>query len=154
LIKTPKQLVTVVVLSFIVPIALILLTINVITGGIDVDPDSPAMSDEAVAKRLNPGSEAPKKAGGGAAASVAVANANPGESLYNKVCQTCHNAGIGGAPKFGDKAAWGERLKQGKETLYKSVINGKNLMPARGGAAGATDDDIKASVDYILSKVQ
>jgi hypothetical protein len=73
LIKTPKQLVTVVVLSFIVPIALILLTINVITGGINVDPDSPAMSDEAVAKRLKPGSEALKKAGGGAAASVAVA---------------------------------------------------------------------------------
>ena len=80
--------------------------------------------------------------------------ADAGKNLYNSVCMACHAAGIAGAPKFGDKTAWAERIKQGPATLYQHAINGyqgKNgMMPAKGGSA-ASDDDVKAAVDYMTA---
>ena len=155
MISTPKQLITVVVLAFAVPLTIILLIVQFITGGIKVDPNSSAMSEQAIAKRMNPlsANKSNQMAGRSSSESVAVA-LDPGESLYNTVCQACHTAGIAGAPKTGDKTAWSERVKLGNDTLSKSVINGKNMMPARGGATNASNDDIRAAVDFMLSKVK
>lgn len=155
MISTPKQLITVVVLAFAVPLTIILLIVQFITGGIKVDPNSSAMSEQAIAKRMNPlsANKSNQMAGRSSSESVAVA-LEPGESLYNTVCQACHTAGIAGAPKTGDKTAWSERVKLGNDTLSKSVINGKNMMPARGGATNASNDDIRAAVDFMLSKVK
>lgn len=95
-----------------------------------------------------------------AAATTTTATATPvsadaGEKLFGSVCTTCHTAGLMGAPKFGDKAAWAPRIAQGKETLYKHAIGGfqgKNgVMPPKGGSQ-ASDDDVKAAVDYMVSK--
>ena len=155
MISTPKQLITVVVLAFAVPLIIILLIVQFITGGIKVDPNSSAMSEQAIAKRMNPlsANKSNQMAGSSSSESVAVA-LDPGESLYNTVCQACHTAGIAGAPKTGDKTAWSERVKLGNDTLSKSVINGKNMMPARGGATNASNDDIRAAVDFMLSEVK
>lgn len=73
-----------------------------------------------------------------------------GASVFNSVCGACHNTGAAGAPKAGDKAAWAPRLAQGKEGLYKSALNGKNAMPARGGASDLSDAEVKAAVDHLL----
>jgi cytochrome c5 len=77
-----------------------------------------------------------------------------GKTLYNATCQACHGAGIAGAPKFGDKAAWAPRLKQGEAVLYQHAINGfqgKNgVMPPKGGST-ASDDDVKAAVNYMAA---
>lgn len=62
----------------------------------------------------------------------------------------CHAAGLAGAPKFGDKAAWAPRLAQGKAKLYESALHGKNAMPPKGTYAGS-DDDVKAAVDYMAA---
>ena len=75
-----------------------------------------------------------------------------GEAVYTTICGACHTAGVAGAPKTGDKAAWAPRLATGSAVLLKSAINGKGAMPARGGGADLTDDEIKAAVDYILGK--
>lgn len=68
----------------------------------------------------------------------------------------CHAAGVAGAPKPGDKADWGPRIAQGKETLYKHAIEGytgsKGMMPARGGSTSLSDADVKAAVDYMADK--
>lgn len=81
-------------------------------------------------------------------------SADAGKNLYNSVCMGCHAGGVAGAPKFGDKAAWADRLKQGQPTLYAHAINGyqgkAGMMPARGGSA-ASDDEVKAAVDYITA---
>ncbi len=77
-----------------------------------------------------------------------------GATIFNTVCGACHNTGAAGAPKVDDKGAWAPRVAQGKEALYKSALNGKNAMPARGGAADLSDDEVKATVDYILTKVK
>ncbi len=85
-----------------------------------------------------------------AAAPVAGATAGAGEALYKQACQVCHAAGVAGAPKFGDKAAWTPRIQTGMDALYASVIKGKGAMPPRGGSA-ASDADIHASVDYMVA---
>ena len=77
-----------------------------------------------------------------------------GSAAYETACAACHGAGIAGAPKVGDKAAWAPRIAQGKDTLYKHAIvgfNGKTgVMPAKGGRADWPDDLIKQAVDHIL----
>ncbi|MFZ9527985.1 MAG: c-type cytochrome [Burkholderiales bacterium] len=73
-----------------------------------------------------------------------------GKSIYEASCAACHAAGVAGAPKTGDKAAWAPRLKTGKDALYASVIKGKGAMPPKGGNASASDADLKAAVDYLI----
>lgn len=79
-----------------------------------------------------------------------------GETLYNATCKTCHEPGLAGAPKVGDKAAWKDRIAQGNDTLHKHAIEGyqgkAGMMPAKGGNAAASNDDVKAAVDYMVAK--
>ncbi len=77
-----------------------------------------------------------------------------GPTVFNSVCGACHNAGVAGAPKLDDKAAWAPRVATGAEALYASALHGKNAMPPKGGATSLSDDEIKGAVDYILSKVK
>jgi cytochrome c5 len=74
-----------------------------------------------------------------------------GATVYNTVCAACHGTGAAGAPKTGDKAAWGPRIATGKEALYKSALTGKNAMPARGGSS-LSDGEIKAAVDHLIGQ--
>ncbi len=78
------------------------------------------------------------------------------EETYKGVCSACHDAGVAGAPKFGDKAAWAPRIKTGKEALYNSAINGKpgTAMMAKGGAAKLSDAEVKAVVDLMMAKAK
>ncbi len=77
-----------------------------------------------------------------------------GEAVYNAVCTACHAAGVAGAPKTGDKAAWAPRIATGAAALLASVTNGKNAMPPRGGGADLTDAELKAAVDYLTGKAK
>ena len=72
-------------------------------------------------------------------------------ALYTQTCQVCHGAGVAGAPKLGDKAAWAPRLAQGVDGLTTSAIKGKGAMPPKGGAAAASDADIKSVVAYMVN---
>lgn len=82
-------------------------------------------------------------------AAVKVA-ANTGEVLYKQVCTACHAAGVAGAPKSGDKAAWAPRIKTGVDAMTASVIKGKGAMPPKGGSA-ASEADIRSAVEYMAS---
>ena len=91
-----------------------------------------------------------------AAAPVAAAPAPAGgkadgKKVYDTACAACHAAGVAGAPKFGDKAAWAPRLKTGADALYASALKGKAAMPAKGGNASLADADVKAAVDYMAA---
>ena len=87
-----------------------------------------------------------------APASATVA-AGAGEALYKQACAVCHVAGVAGAPKFGDKAAWAPRVGAGLDALTATVIKGKGAMPPKGGST-APDADIKAAVQYMLNAVK
>lgn len=76
------------------------------------------------------------------------------ETVYNTFCVGCHASGAGNAPILGDVAAWSERIAQGTDVLYASGINGIGIMPAKGACASCSDDDIKATVDYMIAASQ
>ena len=77
-----------------------------------------------------------------------------GEMIYSTICKACHEAGLVGAPKTGDKAAWAPRLAAGMAAVLKIATDGKGSMPPRGGAADLTDEELKAAVDYLVSKAK
>ena len=77
-----------------------------------------------------------------------------GATVYNSVCMVCHAGGVAGAPKTGDKAAWAPRIAAGNATMLKNATNGIGAMPARGGAADLSDAELKAAVDYLVSKAK
>ena len=84
------------------------------------------------------------------AAPAVAAGPKDGATVFNTVCGACHNTGVAGAPKAGDKAAWAPRIATGNDALYKSAINGKGAMPPKGGAADLSDDEIKGAVDHLV----
>lgn len=92
------------------------------------------------------------------AAPAPVAENTVGKSVFGKTCFLCHAAGVGGAPKVGDKADWGPRIAQGKDTLYKHALEGftgaKGMMPPRGTGTTLTDDEVKAAVDYMADQAR
>ena len=111
------------------------------------------------------GNAAPAPAAPGAAATPAPAPAAPatastaaasdaGKTVYSATCVACHGAGIAGAPKFGDKAAWASRIAQGNKVLYEHALKGfqgkAGVMPPKGGSS-APDADVKSAVDYMVS---
>ncbi len=89
---------------------------------------------------------------------IPTAQAADGKGTYDKACMACHAAGVAGAPKLGDKAAWGPRIAQGNDTLYTHAIKGfqgkKGFMPAKGGNAALADADVKAAVDFMVGKAK
>jgi cytochrome c5 len=89
-----------------------------------------------------------------APAAPAAASADAGKALYSTTCVACHGAGIAGAPKVGDKAAWAPRIAQGANVLYEHALKGfqgkAGMMPPKGGSS-APDADVKAAVDYMVA---
>jgi cytochrome c5 len=115
-----------------------------------------AASEASAPAAAAPAASAPAEAAAPAAAPAApaAASADAGKKLFESTCQACHGTGVAGAPKFGDKAAWAPRLKQGKATLYEHAIKGfqgkSGMMPPKGGSS-APDDEVKAAVDYMAA---
>jgi len=87
-----------------------------------------------------------------AAESTPAASSADGKAVYDKVCFACHAQGLAGAPKLGDQAAWGPRIKQGTNTLLQSVTQGKGAMPPKAGNPSLTDAELRAGVDYMVSQ--
>ncbi|MEE9310167.1 MAG: c-type cytochrome [Cocleimonas sp.] len=77
-----------------------------------------------------------------------------GKSVYDSACFACHQSGVAGSPKLGDKAAWVARIAAGNDVMYTTALKGKGAMPAKGGNMGLSDDDVKAAVDYMVSMSQ
>jgi cytochrome c5 len=76
------------------------------------------------------------------------------EDIVAQVCSACHATGAAGAPKTGDKAAWGPRIAQGMDALYTSALNGKGAMPARGGNPALSDDEVKSAVALLVKQAK
>jgi len=103
--------------------------------------------------------QAPPQASGPAEApAAAAAPARAGSDVYAEACAACHGAGIAGAPRVGDAAAWAPRLAQGMDTLVQHAINGfqgnAGFMPAKGGRVDLSDADVAAAVDHMVGQSQ
>jgi cytochrome c5 len=144
-IKTPKQLVWTVVASFVVPIVIIVLLVNYVAFGDKPAAGTDAFAPEAIAHRIQPlGSielrdpSAPRVI-------------RAGSQVYMAQCAACHNAGVAGAPKLGDAAAWAPRIATGYEALLNSVIKGKGAMGAQGGGE-FSDHELGLAVVHMVNE--
>lgn len=142
LIKTPQQLIAVVVLSFVVFVGLGVTVAQFVSSGYKgmdtADPETVARAIQPVAQLTlgEPEAKGPKT----------------GEQIYKGACAACHDAGMAGAPKLGDAGAWGPRIATGLDSLLHSALNGKGAMPPKGGNASLSEDEIKRTVVYMANK--
>ena len=143
-IKTPQQLIVVVLLAFLVPIIGIVMVVQLVLSRPSVDPN--ALTPESIAARIQPVGRVEFGAGG------AAAGARSGEEIVKAVCAACHQAGVANAPKLGDKAQWAPRLKQGLNALVASVVKGKGAMPPKAGDASLTDEEIARAVVVMANQ--
>jgi len=143
-IKTPKQLITVVAAAIIVPVIVIIMLTQWVALDNKKSPGSEAYAASAVAARIAP------------VASDAVFDASvvvvpkTGKQVFEAQCTTCHTAGLLGAPKFGDAAAWGPRVGKGYDALLQSALHGKGNMPAQGGG-DFSDYEVGRAVVYMAN---
>lgn len=89
-----------------------------------------------------------------AASSAASSGPRSGDQVYTAACAACHTTGALNAPMLGDAGAWAPRIAQGNELLYSHAINGINAMPAKGGNASLSDEEVIAAVDHMVAAVQ
>jgi len=143
-IRTPRQLITVVGAAFIIPVIVIIMLTQFVTLENKRSPGSQALTAAATAARIAP------------VASDAVFDANAvvipksGQQVFEAQCTTCHSAGLLGAPKFADAAAWGPRVAKGYEALLQSALHGKGNMPAQGGG-DFSDYEVGRAVVYMAN---
>ena len=92
-----------------------------------------------------------------AASQVAYGGTTDGSVIYESLCGACHTGGVGGAPTL-DHGHWDARIAQGTDTLYTHAIEGftgaAGVMPARGGNPALTDEQMKATVDWMLANLK
>lgn len=144
-IRTPRQLITVILLAFIAPIIIILLLVNFVVSGNKTNAGADAQAPEAIAARIAP------------VAGFEIRDANApkvfqtGEAVFKAVCATCHAAGVAGAPKFGDPASWAKYIATGFEEMVKVAIAGKGAMPAKGGNPDLDDFEVARAVAYMAN---
>ncbi|MDP9108669.1 MAG: c-type cytochrome [Pseudomonadota bacterium] len=147
-IKTPKQLIAAVVAGFIVPIIGIVLLVQYVASENKVGVGSDAQTPAAISARLQPVADAGFTFKDVTAAKVL----QSGQAVYNAVCMACHAAGVAGAPKVGDAAAWSARIAQGYDTLVSHAINGIRGMPARGGNPDLDDVEVGRAVVFMANQ--
>ncbi|MDK6202933.1 hypothetical protein RP300_00287 [Oligella urethralis] len=144
--KTPGEMLKVGALVFIVPIIVIifLIKMNLDNGGTDRASMAPEMvlSRIAPVAHYNTGAPLPE---------TKAAEPLTGEQLYSKLCMTCHDTGLSGAPIKGDESAWAPRIAQGADTLFKHSLEGFNAMPAKGGDLSLSDDEVKNAVVFMVN---
>jgi len=147
-IKTPKQLIAVVLAAFIVPIICIVLLVQYMTSSPKVGAGSDSQTPQAIASRIAPVADqgftlkdpnAPKQL-------------QTGEAVYTSTCSACHANGTLGAPKFGDKGAWSARIGQGYDTLLSHALSGLRQMPAKGGNADLDDVEVARALVYMANQ--
>ena len=145
-IKTPKQLIIVVLLAFVVPVILIVMLSQLVTTGFDASKNNPALSDAAIAQRLKPVGE------------VEVVDPSvpkvdkTGKEVVEAVCGACHATGALNAPKIGDKAAWRKLIAEGLPSLTRDAIKGIRQMPARGGNPDLSDIEFERAIVYMANQ--
>jgi cytochrome c5 len=145
-IKSPKQLIIVVVLAFVVPIVVIVLVTQLVTGVRQGSHES----DKEILSRI-------RAVGNVVIGEPSAPKGNlAGDAVYGQVCKTCHDAGLAGAPKIGDKGAWGPRIAQTQPTVTQHAIAGfqgkTGVMPPKGGNADLTDTEVGRAVVYMANQ--
>ena len=142
-------------IMFAAVVAVIFVIHTIMQGVVGAHGGAADVSEAAVAARIAPVGQlntgAPIMPAATVAASAAPAAARSGDEVYKGVCFACHGSGAAGSPKFGDKAAWAPRIKQGMDTLFQHATTGIRAMPPRGTCGNCSDSELKGAVEYMVS---
>ncbi|HEY9460878.1 MAG TPA: c-type cytochrome, partial [Paralcaligenes sp.] len=145
-IKTPKQLLITVILAFAVPITIIMMLVHLVASETKVGAGSDAKTPSSIQSRIEP------VAGLKLVDASAPKVFQTGQQVFETTCTACHTAGVAGAPKFGDKAAWAPFIKAGYAELVKNAIHGIGAMPPKGGNTSLSDFEVERAVVYMTNK--
>ncbi|HQY22768.1 MAG TPA: cytochrome c5 family protein [Gammaproteobacteria bacterium] len=115
---------------------------------------SGSLDEKAIIQRIHPEGEVTIEAGSAMVVETPKVILDVGQQHYEQVCHICHGTGLAGAPKFGDKADWAPRIADGMATMVKRAIEGYKAMPPKGTCTNCSDDDIKKTVEYMVSHSQ
>jgi cytochrome c5 len=143
-IKTPQQLVVVILLAFLVPIIGIILVVQLVLSRPGADPN--ALTPEAVNARIQPVARVELGAPSAAPGSRA------GADIVKNTCAACHQTGAANAPKLGNAEEWAPRIKTGINAMVQSVIKGKGAMPPKAGDPSLTDNEIHNAVVLMANQ--
>ncbi len=144
-IKTPQQLIKIVLLAFVVPIVGIVMVVQLVLERPHADPA--ALTPEAISARIQPVGSVEFGAAGPAGGAP-----RTGEEIAKTVCAACHTTGAAGAPKTGDKAAWAPHIKEGLNKMLASTIKGVKGMPPRGGAPDLSDFELARAIVHMANQ--
>lgn len=129
-------------IALIATIAVLVLLTQIVTD----TPTAGREDDAAVLARIKPVGELQFAAASGPKGQLT------GEQVYGQVCKTCHEAGLAGAPKVGDKTAWGKVIAQGQATAVDHAIKGIRAMPPKGGNPDLENVEVERAVAFMASK--
>lgn len=128
--------------------------VAVVGLGVAVAAVPPGTHDEIVA-RLKPAGALCKEGDDcGKAAVAASTGPMSGDQVYGTYCKTCHEAGIGGAPVYGNAEQWAPRIATGIDALWGSTLNGKAGMPPRGTCMNCSEDELRAALEFMVEAGQ
>jgi len=143
-IKTPQQLIIIVLAAFLVPIVGIIMLVQLVTGQPHASRD--ALAPEKVAERIKPVS------GIEMGAPAAAPGARSGEAIVKATCTACHGSGVNKAPKIGDKNDWAALIKKGLPALTQAAVKGTDKgMPPKGGDTSLTDAEVTRAVTFMAN---
>ena len=77
-----------------------------------------------------------------------------GQQIYEQYCIACHATGVSEAPLFGSLAEWQPRIDKGLDTLVTTSLEGLNLMPPMGSCMSCSEDDMRATVQYLIDSAE
>jgi cytochrome c5 len=144
-IKTPRQLIVTVILSFLIPIVVIIMLVHMVAASSSAGAGSDD-SAKAVLSRIKP------------VAGLKLVDANApktyltGKQVFDSTCTACHTAGVAGAPKVGNKADWAPFIKTGYQEMIKNAIHGIGAMPPKGGNASLSDYEVARAIAYMANQ--
>ena len=144
-IKTPRQLIVVVLLAFVVPVIGIVMLVKLVIDRPHADPG--ALKPEAVAARIQPLGRVEF-----GAAAAAASGPRSGEEIVKSACAACHQTGAAGAHKIGDSAAWAKLVSQPLDALLQNAIKGKGAMPPRGGMPDLSDFELARAIVFMANQ--
>lgn len=160
--KTVVTLIIISIIGFILAIVLAAKIGQSFRGAPDIDE---ATAEDQTVMRIKPVGQvqvgepsAPVATVAAAGSEAVAAPVKDGKTVFEATCIGCHGGGLPAAPKLGDKAAWGPRIAQGKDTLYQHSLAGfqgkGGMMPPKGGNDALAEAEVKAAVDYMLDAVK
>ncbi len=140
-----------------VAFAVLLVLLAALLAGLTSDDEVDPLSRQVLAERVAPVGQVntgePGQVMTAAAEAPAADEPLSGEQIYRNNCAACHDTGAMQAPLTSDADTWNDRLGQDRETLVRHAIEGIGQMPARGGNPNLSDEEVEASVDYMLEQL-